>query len=54
LLPWWFNFVRNGDALADEPEDSKKRKVMGVSHDLDREMRIAAVGCEGIEDSFDK
>jgi len=36
------NFVRNGDVLADEPKDNKKRKVMD---ELDREMRIAAVGC---------
>jgi hypothetical protein len=42
LLPWWFNFVRSGDLLAGEPKDDKKRKVLD---ELDKEMRIAAVGC---------
>jgi hypothetical protein len=45
LLSWWFNFVRSGDVLADEPKDDEKRKVMEVSDELDRELRIAAVGC---------
>jgi hypothetical protein len=44
LLPSWFHFVRNDDVLADEPKD-KKKKVVAVEDDLDREMRIATVGC---------
>jgi hypothetical protein len=36
LLSRWFNSIRSGDELADEPKDKKKRKVMEVLDELDR------------------